>query len=76
MNSHLELLKAEHVRLQAQHAELQRRYDMLVVGQGLSNVENNSEGGFVKKLVDCVVQLYNKDLYRYYWINSCLLPSP
>lgn len=67
MNTHLELLKAEHVSLQFKYAELKRRYDMLLVNRcflSLNDEQDVNEAGFVKKLVDCVVHLYNKDLYR------------
>lgn len=63
--SHLELLRNEHVRLQTKFAELQRRYDVLEANRALHDGGVDSEsGGFVNRLVETVMQLYQKDLYR------------
>lgn len=72
MNNHLDLLRNEHVRLQGKYAELQRRYDMLLASRSLTEKGDypiDSDSGFVKRLVDCVVQLYNKDVYSDITIN-------
>uniref|UniRef100_A0A915DVL8 Ankyrin repeat and FYVE domain-containing protein 1 n=1 Tax=Ditylenchus dipsaci TaxID=166011 RepID=A0A915DVL8_9BILA len=69
--NHLELLRNEHLQLQTRYAELQRRYDILEAARVLRCVENgecdtstNPDGdSFVKRLLDTVVHLYNKDLY-------------
>ncbi|KAI1731590.1 ankyrin repeats (3 copies) domain-containing protein [Ditylenchus destructor] len=55
--NHLDLLRNEHLQLQAKNAELQRRIDVL-------EAENALRDNFVKRLLDTVVHLYNKDLYN------------
>lgn len=66
--NHLEILRNEHVRLQTKYAELQRRYDILEANRVLQNANEFTGGedsGFVKRLIDTVLHLYNKDIYRF-----------
>ncbi|KAI1717947.1 ankyrin repeats (3 copies) domain-containing protein [Ditylenchus destructor] len=70
--NHLDLLRNEHLQLQAKNAELQRRIDVLEAENALRTAGQAGDGegyvmtegdNFVKRLLDTVVHLYNKDLY-------------
>lgn len=59
--------------IQAKNAELQRRIDVLEAENALRTAGQAGDGegyvmtegdNFVKRLLDTVVHLYNKDLYR------------
>lgn len=69
--NHLEILRNEHVRLQTKYAELQQRFDILEAGLTLQYVQNGNEltsennKSFVRRLVDTIIHLYNKNLYRF-----------
>ncbi len=62
MQRHLELLRGEYIELERRHADLQRRHDALLASS--SSRDHEDTGGFVQRLLDTVVQLYNADLYR------------
>lgn len=65
MNEHLNLLRAEYLRLQKDYADLKRDYDILVAASQDSNeTAVNPSVSFVQKLMTMVSQLFDKDLYR------------
>lgn len=73
--NHLEILRNEHLRLQTKYAELQRRYDILEANFTLKwgknendDFINEDDKSFVKRLVDTIIQLYDKNLYRLFII--------
>jgi hypothetical protein len=63
MKSQLDLLRNEHLQLQSQHANLQKRYDIL---QAENQMQNGREFGssFAEKLLETVHNLYGSELYR------------
>uniref|UniRef100_A0A158R5E8 ANK_REP_REGION domain-containing protein n=1 Tax=Syphacia muris TaxID=451379 RepID=A0A158R5E8_9BILA len=63
MNEHLQLLRTEYLRLQKEHAELKKEYDVLLASQTKNPKLSGSSLTFVQKLMALVSQLFDKDLY-------------
>ena len=60
LNTHLNLLRAEYVKLQGRLADVEKDYQVSLASQGQLNHDN-----FVSKLLRTVAELFDSDLYRF-----------
>ena len=60
LQSHLKLLRQEYVKLQKNHAELEKKYQVVAAANG-----ENMEENFVSRLLKIIADLFDKDLYRF-----------
>ncbi len=60
LQQHLDLLRAQYVKLQQRHAELEQKYSRVLATSGSVGPDH-----FVSRLLKVVSDLYDKSLYRY-----------
>ena len=60
LQSHLNLLREEYMRLQTRHAELEKKYQVALAAAGKVGEDN-----FVSRLLKTVADLFGKELYRW-----------
>ena len=59
LNSHLNLLREEYVKLQVRLAEVEKNYQVALASQGHLQHDN-----FVSKLLRSIAELFDSELYR------------
>ena len=71
LQKHLSLLREEYVKLQNKHSELERKYNLVssIANQHNLNPHLDPNDNYITRLLKTISELFDKDLYRYYYIH-------
>ena len=72
LQTHLQLLREEYVKLQSKYVELEKKYQVALASSGRGGEDNS----FVAKLLQTVADLFEKEEYRYDYLFTACLTKP